>query len=179
MAPAGAGAPRVGLRRVTRFNSNFAPVSVWPVMVSAVANGLVHLLDDDLVAVEPGVGGRCRIGAGGFLDDGLAVPAVAGQPAGKEHRAKRAMAQRADLGAKLGAGTGIFALELEIRVGVLRVGIDFHFRRFYRRCRRGQSTGREQSDHSAEKFHALILEPMCPATKTDPQLSENGAIPSL
>ena len=33
MAPAGAGAPRVGLRRVTRFNSNFVPVSVWPVRV--------------------------------------------------------------------------------------------------------------------------------------------------
>jgi hypothetical protein len=33
MAPVGAGAPRVGLRRVTRFNSNFRPVSVWPMMV--------------------------------------------------------------------------------------------------------------------------------------------------
>ena len=51
------------------------------------------------------------------------------------------MSQRADLGAKLGAGAGIFALELEIRIGVLLVGIDFHFRRFGHWRRGGHRAG--------------------------------------
>ena len=54
-------------------------------------------------------------------------------------------------------GPGVFALEFEIRVGVLRVGIDFHFRRVHRHCRRENRAGRQQSEHSAEKFHGRIL----------------------
>ena len=49
------------------------------------------------------------------------------------------MSQRVDLGAQLGAG--MFALELKIRIDLLRVGVDFHFRRFDHWRRGGYRAG--------------------------------------
>ena len=89
----------------------------------AVDGRLVNLVDDDLVALALGVGGDHAVGAGGLLDDRLAVPAVAGQSAGEEHRAELAVAQRPDLRTEPGlAAVGlrdladVFPLELEVGV---------------------------------------------------------------
>ena len=96
----------------------------------AIANRLVDLVDDDLVPLALGVVGRRVVGAGGFLDDRLAVPAVARQAAGEEHRAEDPVAQRANLCAQPGLAAvglrnraGVLALEAEVGVDVLRVGI--------------------------------------------------------
>ena len=59
MAPAGAGAPSVGLRRCDALQLELRPGVGLAGDGLAVASGFVHLLDDDLIAFEPGVGGRC------------------------------------------------------------------------------------------------------------------------
>jgi len=70
------------------------------------------------------------------------------------------MAQRAHLCAKVGAGVGIFTLELEVRVGVLRVAINFPLRSLDCRSHSGQQTGPQHPDHSIEGFHAPRVSPM-------------------
>ena len=89
---AGAGLPFVGVRAVEEHNGTrrsgsaegrTSPCNSLQLELRAgvglagqglaVANGVIHLIDDDFVAVEPGVGRRCIVGAARFLDYGLAV----------------------------------------------------------------------------------------------------------